>query len=261
MKKCKGIDNKFKDIHNWARFDPIEYQYYKYEEHIVLAGFEIFNVYETLCLARTSLDYIECDDFGQLISFNDDVHLAFIRKIFMQNSIIYYNICIDLAWQVLWLYYGESSLRLVYNEDYLEKTLKECSYEGALYRITLAKQYKLREIIEEFHKYLKKTGIREAYNYIKHKGTFYYKNLGVNDRNMLCSFNGIDLKMLNRKEIDLNEWSSKLIEFDDRFTTYFTNVIDYIMPKDYDESISLLSNEALQYFLKVKNYLNNRNLN
>lgn len=260
MKKYKEIDNKFKYIHNWHKFYPKEFQYIKYKEYIVLAGFEIFNVYETLCLARISLDYIEYDDFGQLISSSDDSHLTSIRKVFMQNSIIYYNICIDLSWQVLWLYYGESSLELVYNEDYLEKALKECSYEGVLYRITLAKQYKLREIVKEFYKYLKKTEIREAYNYIKHKGTFYYKNLGINDRNMLFSFNGINLKMLNRKEIDLNEWSSKLIEFDDRFITYFTNVIDYIMPKDYDKPISLVSNEAYQYYLKVKNYLDNKNI-
>lgn len=259
MCESTRINSRFCNIHHWTRFDPQDDQYCKYDTYVVLAGFEIFNVYETLCLARTSLEYIECSDFGQLISFNDDIHLAFIRKIFMQNSIMYYNICIDLAWQVLWLYYGESSLDLIYNDKCFNKTLNECSYEGVLLRITLAKQYKLKGVVEEFHRYLQNTGIREAYNYIKHRGTFHYNNLGTNYDNMMMRFNGIDMKILSRKEIDLDEWINRLVEFDNNFSTYFSYIIEYIMPKDYEEPINILSNRYIEYGLNVEKYLKEKN--
>ena len=61
----------FKDIHWWNKYDPVDYHYVIYHTYI---------------------------------TYSDEEHLGFIRKTFIENTLIYYNICIDLLWQVLWLY-------------------------------------------------------------------------------------------------------------------------------------------------------------
>lgn len=52
----------------------------------------------------------------------------FIRSQFIQNTLAYYNISIDLSWQVLWFFCEEPTFDLVYENKYVDTT-KDCNLE------------------------------------------------------------------------------------------------------------------------------------
>lgn len=83
--------------------------------------------------------------------------------------------------------------------------------------------------------------IRGAYNYIKHRGTFYIDGLGMNDDRVPFALDGSILHMVNREKIDLEQWKEKLIEFDVSFYNYFGTIINAIMPPNFTETSCDLS--------------------
>lgn len=161
---------EFENIHEWIKYEPRENHYVKYPTYITAAMFQVGGVYETLCRARVSLEYTTCNNYGELIYKSDESHLSFIRKTFIENAIIYYNICIDLSWQVLWLYSEADNLEMIYNEKNLNEVLRNCNYNELLYRLKLGVLENIIEKLNEFDGYVYRCGIRTKYNYIKHRG-------------------------------------------------------------------------------------------
>lgn len=247
----------FENIHNWGKYDPEEQHYFLYPTNITATMFQIVGVYETFCNARANLEYINCDNYGQLIGKTDDLHLSYVRKMFIQNALIYYNISIDLSWQVLWMYTEENNLGLIYDDKYLNKVLRKCNYQELLYRLHLGRKNDLIDIINKFNLFIEKNGMREKYNYLKHRGVYYYPGLGVNDNEMIMSLNNFTPKMLNRLEIEISSWVEMLQEFDKSFVQYFNSIIDYIVPKNYFDlgNVFQYSMQGLIYSNKIKEYL------
>ncbi len=248
---------KFIDIHWWNKYEPIESDYVMYSTYITSSMFQVIGVYETLCRARASLEFIECTNYGELISCSDENHLAFIRKTFIENSIIYYNICIDLSWQVLWLYSEPDDLEIIYNEKKLNKILEKCKYDELIYRLKLGGLEKIIEKLKEFDGYLYKSGVRAKYNYIKHRGVYHYKGFGENYSTMMMGYEDITPKIFSRKEIDIKEWSRMLLDFDVKFVEYFNYILKEIVPKDYCKKINMASGEyvwkLIDYCERIKN--------
>lgn len=241
---------EFVDICCWTDYEPIDSDYVEYPTFITSAMFQVIGVYDTLCRARTSLEFIECNDYGKLITYSGENDLAFIRKMFIENSIIYYNICVDLSWQVLWLYLQKDDLNIIYNEKKLNKILKTCNYNDLIRRLKLDGLEKIIEKLEEFKKYLDESGVRTKYNYIKHRGVYHYNGVGENYGNMIMGYNGMYPKIFSRKEIDIEKWKKMLLEFDTEFVEYFNYILQEIVPSKYLEKINMADAEYMNKWIK-----------
>ena len=134
-------------------------------------------------------------------------------------------ICWDLSWQVLFLYYGEESDELICNDKYYQKVLNQCNYIHVIYRLTLARDYKVRSYIEKFESNELWNEMRETYNYYKHRGSFYILGIGKQYKESLMSYENGRLPLLCEREFDLDLWEKRLVEYSREFMTYFDNIV------------------------------------
>lgn len=225
------------NIDEWRRYRPSDPQYIRYYENgsnYILAGIKIGDIYEQISLARASLIYLDVENYGQLISKHDDMHLLMIRSKFLFDALALYNYCIDLSWQFLYLVCGDAHKGIIFDEKYYLQSLKECdaeSLEGRLVKICGLKELH-NKTTKFFNDPLTKE-IREAYNYIKHRGTYHIEGLGLNDTHAGMSFNGQTIPFITRRTMNLNDFTEKLIEFDDNYFKYFSDLISETMPLEY----------------------------
>jgi hypothetical protein len=247
------------NIEEWNNYSPWIIQYTKYLPNVICASEKICDVYWQFSNARASIDFMDFDDYGQLIGRKDYLHTQYIRSKFLFDALAYYNYCIDLSWQVLFFYFGDHDYGMLQDKNRYEKTAKECN-EGSL-RLLLwfRKQNKIADFIFTFFNSSQTKEIREIYNYLKHRGTFYIDGLGLNDEFLPIGLNGSRLRMINRKEIDLYEWKDKLIQFDVSFVNYFNCLIKWIMPSDFKENNGNL-NDHFELLFRLKEWEKNRNL-
>lgn len=258
------ISDTLPDIHEWSKYNPYESQYYKFEPFIVAAGHKIVEVYQTFCTARNSLTYLDVENYGELISKHDEIHLAFIRSSFIQNALVFYNICIDLSWQVIWLFYDNSGYDLIYKNRYMESS-KECDFKSLTVRLSYMRSLAdtamdkdniimLNDHMVKFFNNILALKVRNKYNYLKHRGAYYYDGLGMNDSNLGFVVNGFTPKMITREELDINDWVDTLISFDILFKEYFEFIIWHIMPEEYlNPSFNFI--DPINYHFKIQEYL------
>lgn len=240
------------DVDHWRNFRPDMTQYIKFsrdQANLILAGHKIEDIYRQYKMARASLMYLEVEDYGQLIGKNDDIHFAYIRSKFLFDALALYNYCIDLSWQMVYLYHGDAHFGAVQIEEYYIQASKDCDYESLKGRLVkVNKRDGLFDYIDKFFNDKLTNEIRQAYNYIKHRGTFHIEGLGLNEDSVPIGLAGYQLKMLNRKSINIEEWKEKLIQFDISFYNYFEDILKTLMPPGYLEntmSFEELVNTAL----------------
>ncbi|WP_345806252.1 hypothetical protein [Bacillus subtilis] len=250
--KAHDLNNKHK-VDHWYKYRPGISHYLKYARdnaNLIAAGHKIEDVSTQFHLARASLIYLEVDNYGQLISKNDDLHLNYIRSKFLFDALALYNYCIDLSWQVLYLYHGDCHFGVVQDEKYYLQATKDCDKESLRGRLVLvAKREEIYEYVMNFFNEPLTNEIRQAYNYIKHRGTFHIEGLGLNESTVPIGMDGAQLKMINRRSINIEDWKEKLIKFDISFVNYFDDIIATLMPKEFQEtsvSIETLFNTALE---------------
>ena len=246
-----SIFDNIKEIHHWNDYYPLDTKYYKYNANIIFACCKIQDLYYQLCNARMSLHL--CCDFDNYSMVSDEEHnIQYMKKYFIENSLMQYNIAVEYLWQMLWLYYDNSfdSKSLATNELYQE-SMKPCNFEALICGLSeLGKKDLVEELIEYFTNknqlYFK---IKMDYNYIKHRGTFFMDGMGLNDSETMISIpseivhkNGKDymvsykLPMVQRKELDMEQLRINLLEFDNWFVPvcerFFTIIPSYMTKHD-----------------------------
>lgn len=257
----ENVFEHVEDVHRWFDYDPGEQLFHLYKANVLMALHKIQDVYHTLCFARMSLDSLRARNFGDLIDNDGNgVGRATMQYMFMNNSISHYNYCIDLSWQVLWLYYNpEMNKYSVHSrEDYVKST-KDCTLGELEYPLSLAKQEKLYDRVVEFFNRETTSRIRTRYNYIKHRGVYHIDGMGENYKTSMMSYNGRCLPLLYREELNLEEMKSFLIEFDKSFVEYFDMIIAHVVPIDFRENKQIdvdifeISKYAEEYFSSLDN--------
>jgi hypothetical protein len=220
-------------IDEWHSYEPWDPHYCNFPPHIIFAAHKIGDVYESFTNARFFLSYIELDNYGELIAENDELHLSFIRSRLLQSALASYNYCIDLSWQVLWFYFGESRYRLYDDPDYYYKEAQNCNRESLKVRLHLAHSDHISRHLDLFLSNDVISKVRTKYNYLKHRGTFYTPGFGEQYKYLMGGANGRSFKMVEREVFDISEWKRNLIAFDEHFYQYFNQIIKWVMPKDF----------------------------
>lgn len=201
------------------------------------------------------MTYLDNKDFGDFAKY--EISITYVKSMLIQNALFYYNTCIDLSWQVLYLFYEWRIADKLPTNQLYDKVLKECNSETLSYNLTLACQSKLKEqFVNYFFNKPIVRKIRENYNYLKHRGTFYFPGLGMNDANMGFLVQNKQLPVISRKAIDYDEWLADLLEFDKEFEIYFSPIVTTVVPHDYlDGTMSLVA--PVCYYLNHKDEIYN----
>jgi hypothetical protein len=245
-----NILEKVEDIEGWLKYSPGIPQYSKFLPNVICAGVKVADVYHTIRHARASLIYMDLEDYGQTIAENDYTHVQYIKSKFFFDALAYYNYSIDLSWQVLFLYYGDEDYGMLQDKFRYEQDIKKCRMATLEKRLERKGQNELLEYVNSFLNLPLTDSVRDEYNYLKHRGTYYIDGLGENDEYFPFGLAGSRLKMINRREIDLESWKGKMIEYDKSFVNYFNEIVK-IMPQDYVSSkLDLLEIASLSSRLK-----------
>lgn len=255
----ESVYDKVKNIHYLLDYMPYEDKYGLYSTNIIFACNKIVDIYQTCCAARANLNYMNSRDYGDLA--RDDISKLYIKTLFLQNALFYYNFSVDLSWQIIWLHYDPFITDKIPNNKLYEKCIKNCNYENLRLRLTLARDIKMRKYyLESFYNNPLFREIRELYNFIKHRGAVYFPGLGLNDTKMSFSICDYNVPMVSRRVVKIEELSRKLIEFDNIFVKYLLDIIDILIPDDYLNSGDLLKS-MLNYWVKYRDQLQKFNKN
>lgn len=233
----KTIYDELDDISDWAKLNPGEIQYMRYPTNVIFAALKIVDIYYTLCIARVNLHFLDNKDFGDYAK--DELAIKFVKSMHIQNSLIFYNIAVDYSWQVLWLFYNKWLNQETPTSDLYEYAIEGCNYQELLLGLTLVQDYKMRDLIVKpfFDRNTAYQAIRPMYNYLKHRGTFYFDGLGTNRSKMWFGFNKngtkVDLPLVTRKEMDVKHTKKLLLQFDKDFVRYMSILISAVIQSNF----------------------------
>lgn len=242
MKKLTTIEKLYNDfnVDHWFEYEPRDAHYLNFEPSIIYAAHKIGDVYYAFSNARSYLSDYDCDNFGELISTNDDIHLKYIRSKFLQSSLSFYNYAIDLSWQVVWFYLGDNSYFFMEKQEYYKKYSGLCTFPSLLEVAGLRGRGDFRQHLISFNNNHLTQEVRQLYNYVKHRGSIHTRGLGNQYNHMMMAIvsNGEEFapRMITREEIDINLWKEKLIEFDKVFFNYFEQLMYLILPQNYQSA-------------------------
>jgi hypothetical protein len=224
-------------VDHWFELEPWDPHYVNFDPNLIYAAHKIGDVYFAFSSGRSYLSDFDCDNFGQLIAEHNDLHLKYIRSKFIQSALSYYNYAIDLSWQVVWFYLGDNSYLFMENQDYYGKYSGLCTNPNLLELVKMRNREDFRLHVNAFNSNPLSGEVRQLYNYVKHRGSLYTKDLGRQYNRMMMGYRQGDEEftpsMITRKEFDLNEWKEKLIQFDQLFYYYFEQLIYLIIPQNY----------------------------
>ena len=245
------IEERLGPLPDWYGYDPDGFEYLLHTPNICAALFKIGNVFHAYANARAALVFSDQHDYGTLIDKDSKEPSAFVKSMFLQQALFGYNSCIDLSWQVAWLYYETQELDLLEPGEY-EKSLNKCNLETLNGRLILAKDYKMKDYILQFTGSGAYQKIREPYNYLKHRGSFHIPGLGYNEKELPISINGEKLKCFYRRELIFEEWVENLVSFHDVFRNYFEGIINMVVPKYGENPVNM--NRAFPNIKKIIEY-------
>ncbi|MDR7079682.1 hypothetical protein J2Y03_004740 [Neobacillus niacini] len=152
-----GSFNCFPDAH-YVNFIP----------SVIYAAHKIGDVYTAFSSARSYLSDFECDNFGQLLSNHDEMHLKYLRSKFLQSSLSFYNYAIDLSWQVIWFYLGDNSYLFMEKQDYYNKYSQMCTFPSLLEMVDLRDRQDFMQHLVAFNSNELTHEVRKLYNYVTH---------------------------------------------------------------------------------------------
>lgn len=257
---------QFKNFWIWNKYIPEEKHYINFDSNVIAAFFKIEDLISMYSKARFSLNMLEAENYGQLIAKHDESHLKFIRSYFIQNALVYYNITIDMAWQVIFFYISDSTEYFLLNHEEYRIHSGRCNRTNLIELMKMYGEDKLKEVEDAFFNDEIVINLRKNYNAYKHKSSFHVNELGKQYEQFMIGISfaedNVNLSMFTREEIDIDNLKEILINFDIKFFNYFSKVLQIITPPNFDEImqhsiIDFNINSIFNYAKRIQSYKNN----
>lgn len=245
------------DIHFMTQYRADESNYGFHEPNIIYSCHKLNDIYMTYALARMNLLFTVNENFGDFAA--DEVSENFLKPQLLMSSLHYYNVLIDLSWQLIWFYIRSDLNNSLPTSETYEKEARECNYEILSYYLVLKKENKLRlSYLKQFFESNETQAIREKWNYSKHRGIFHFDGMGINPSRMNMSLNGMIAPIVSRKELSINKLSNQLLNFDLKYHKYLTDLMKIIFPKDFTTNLNCLTS-VFYYDLKWRDEIREHN--
>lgn len=248
------------DCHKWHDLFPEEQHYITYKPHIIYSMNKVDDVYYAFSNARFNGYMTENNDYGDMITVKDSLHLNMVHSNFLMNALNFYCFAIDLSWQVIYFYSTDSSYYFLCDQKEYDKFSNTCTYDNVVRILKYRKKNTLLEILKAFSTNELVLELRNLYNYMKHKGTIHFKGLGIQYSDPMFRFKidneDITFKLFTKRGQRIEELKSKLIEFDKLFFKYFEDLLEEIVPDGYLNS-QIDFNNYLNVAMEIKNFKEN----
>ena len=256
-------------LHEWAKFAPSDNQYVKYAETVpwlIAAARKIDDVYSCFADARACLVYFSHDDYGDLCDSTSDLSKTYAKISFLSNAVLKYAVSIDLSWQVTWVYLHRFSFEDLMKGKY-DDVLEDCKkplldtklIDAINGEIGGSQEYtklsNLQHAYENFSKTQEYQQLRKIYNYIKHRGTLHFSDLGEQDDKMLFLVNGKKTPLLKKPEYTAQQMQDLLCSFHGEFEDFFDNIINLIIPPDYFDTSNIKEGDYNRVATKIQYFL------
>lgn len=229
------------------------------ERHELICRYKLMQIYQNFYIARLQLIFSnEKICYNNLIENVEDEEC--IRKMFVQNALLYYNFCVDLSWIMVYLYClpkDENNFNI--SEDSIRKAEKEVCYEFItqtleLYISTSNGNLKnklkllLNHIKQFWNDICNNSGFRNIYNYTKHQGV--YDIIGINPKKF---FNlekiGTNIDIIESRKFDIKKMTEMCVKFNNDFIEYMDKIIDIVISSSNTKnsySIKEISNNVIK---------------
>ena len=218
-----------------------------FNTNIIFAANKINDIYFTYSSARANLHFLSNEDFGDFAK--DDISILYNRVLLVNSALFYYNILIDLSWQLVWLFYSYESIGKMPTTKLYEKLSKDCTKDKLEFLLTLARENKIRDFyIRDFFENPLTKKIREKYNYMKHRGTYYYRGLGRNYEKSSGIINNYNIPLIHKEEIDIDALKQELLDLDILYGKYLFALIDILIPKSFLKTNDCIYSTINYYF-------------
>ena len=200
----------------------------------LICRFKLVEIYQNLYLGMKNYQFSKFQGkYGDLVPKGE--LKEWLPQMFLQNTYLYYNVCIEFSWKMIYFYYK------IENKNYTEKEIygieKNITYDDFLEFLNQQSEnltdeeekdkQKVISLVNEFYKdeFIEK--FREDCKYIKHRGAFDIFGL-YNDETQLFAVEGgkCDIDIPKFKEFDRTENEKILYEFYTKFCDYIEKVIE-----------------------------------
>lgn len=245
---------------NWGKLAANQLDYYSNaDRHDLICRYKLTQIYQNFYIARMHLIYSnDKTNYGDLDK--NELDKDDIQKIFLQNSLIYYNFCIDLSWSMIYFFClpQESDFNIskkeivnaekIVNYDFIIEYLKVQNKNVVVeYKNKISN---LLKIIKEFWNKILSSEFRKMYNYTKHQGA--YNLIGINvDNFMKIEGININIDIIKSPEFDKEIITNELIDFNNEFIIYMDKIIDIVIDTSNKKEL-YDSNEIIRNILKYK---------
>lgn len=246
---------------DWDKYRCNEFDFYSAaNRQDLICRHKLMQIFQNFKIARENIIFSsDSKNYGDLISceFNSKV----LKKLFVQNALLYYNFCIDLSWQMVCLFCltkKECDFNIT-NEE-IKKIEKEVTFEYVIenlkYQCKIANddtKEKLKLLLKNIDMFWNKKindGFRNIYNYIKHQGA--YDILDISPESKL-KIEGIDtdIKVLRSYEFNIDEMTRTCLNFNNEFIDYLERIVKIVInPLNTKEKYNL--NELLKNIVDNK---------
>jgi hypothetical protein len=133
--KVKDLYEEYPFDH-WKEYDPYDPHYAHFKPYYIYTAFKIVDVYSSFAHARSYMNELKLEDYGQAISKHDEIHLKYIRAKTIQSALAFYNYCIDLSWQVVWFNISDDTFRFIENNEY-DKYATKCDFDSLIFKLKI----------------------------------------------------------------------------------------------------------------------------
>ena len=244
LNRSIDYENELK-LPDWKTYFTQELDFYSNNERQdLICRFKLQQLYQNLCIARINFIFSNKEtNYGDLNKNNENKE--WISNLFLQNSLVYYNICIDLSWIMAGLYFlPKKDNDFNITEEEIDKYEKSIDYENLQEQLNMqydianpnekAKIDKLRTVINNFWINEIPEDFRQIYNYVKHRGTLDIFNI-EKENSVLFLVNGKEpnIKIPRIKEFDAEKYIDIIINFHNLFIKYIDDLIEILIKPNY----------------------------
>ena len=230
-------------IPKWNEYFPHDLDYYSnVDRQDLLCRFKLSQVYQNFCVARMNFIFSEeGTDYGDVVQGEN---VTWYRKLLLQNSILYYNICVDLSWTMVY-FYCVSKHDKDFNIDAdeikaIEESVTFDTLQEKLDEIISITSGEQRNILENlktltwdfFNKEMPEN-FRQDYNYIKHRGTFDVFCTNTDEVLMEIKNKIPNIVIPRPIDFDLDKIMERLERFHKSFFNYVEQIINLIIKPNY----------------------------
>lgn len=241
------MDEYYKDLilPVWNKYFPKDLDYYSnLDRQDLLSRFKLEQIYQNFCIGRANYIFAHPKtNYGGMI--NEDENNEWLRKMLLQNALIYYNTCIDFSWELIAFYYlPKNELEFNITEEERKKIESEIDKDELITRLNMEESIligkekeivkKIKKLVLEYMENPLTKRLRKDYNDLKHNRTMDILDLHKNSfKQFESKCKELHVGPLKLIDFNIDYYEEKLKEFNNSLYYYIEKLVELLIRPNY----------------------------